>query len=185
MFRHRQGASVQIRPAPAHRGEQLFPNGIEHHRHDHIARLLEADRDTEHRIAVGEVGRAVQRIDEKTPFLVPLGESGLLGHDRNPGAPPLQDAEDGLLGLGVRLSHQVQLTLVANAQIDTGRVVPAEYAAGGQRRLDRRRELLRELHADRRIIPASSTPWSRRIAPGEFSRTGLTGALDECAPRSV
>ena len=124
---------VQEGSLSARAGEHFVSTGIVHSAADDLAFLFEADGNAEDRILVGEVGCAVERIDD--PFvLATAGSTGFFGEDGVIGI-PLPDAVDDegfafLVGGCYQVRSSLELDLLLAAHI------PLQHIAGGPCQLD-------------------------------------------------
>ena len=67
-LRHGNFCSVERRTFTARGGEEFFINGIVNDADQHLIMVGECDRDTETRVAMGKVGRAVERVHVPAKF---------------------------------------------------------------------------------------------------------------------
>ncbi len=102
---------IEVGSGAAFRGEHFLADGVVNHAGDNLARLFQAERDIEHGEAVGEVGGAVQRIDEPAEFRGALVAAALFGHDAVGGEVGAQAFHHEFFTGAVGFGHQVEIAL--------------------------------------------------------------------------
>src|SRR5580704_5887399 len=91
------GLLVQVGALPFHRSEKLLRDRLVDDPDDELAGLLKPDGDCEAWIAVGEIRRAVERIDKPAEARLGFLAASLFGYDRVLWKVRPQQSDDGFL----------------------------------------------------------------------------------------
>ena len=108
------GLLFNMAPSPSSGGEKFVGDGIEDDAGEDGFAVCKRDRNAEARIAVGEIGGAVERIDVPAKFGVAFVAGAFFGGDGVVGEIFGEPLDDGPLGALVGLGDQVGFAFVGN-----------------------------------------------------------------------
>ena len=138
--------AIQARAGAAERREELLADGIVNQPEEELVVAGERDRDREVRVAVGEVGGAIERVDVPAMAVATGAAGGLLGMDAVLREGGRYHVDDQPLGFSIDRGHEVHLTL-------EGDVLPIPVARANERAGTGRRRAPRVRSEARRLVP--------------------------------